>query len=385
MKYSIFKACFLLFTALFLHSCSFQKTTPPAGKQVTLQTPPPSTPQQQPAAPLSVAPVAPPPSGTIDISTRPGFLGKSTDPAKEAQALISDLSKKVATGTDLINRYRDLTFFVHNVSGTTLYVSCFSYLKLHRFNRWRWRKSEVKEIKPGEKISCVTRILEDPKDFGNIFGALAVFSQRQDAEAATYELLRDENKLDLDLLIDIENKTVVVGVERYGFREPFFDYDFVKDKETPTDLQTELSFFVQNQTGRPVFITGFIYSKKAKGRWIAAVEDKDDMSVWRFYKTKVLRLENGQTGFVDVDSIIPQRDRSYVRGYLGIFDEDHEKDAHNKTYELLSEQEKINLGPLTSRQGRTIILEVERYGVANDVIDFTVKPIRWIDFTKIVR
>ena len=371
----------LIGLTLLLHGCAGKKNTnTPA---IPIQ--PPTLAMPMLPSTSSPEPAAPPKPGSIDITTKPGFLGKVVDSLENDNAVIAELNKDFDKKLANTNKYYDFKFDLHNVSGVSLYTTCFAYIKPRHFNRWRWRKTEVKEVKPGATIPISMRVLDDHKDKFHIFGALGVFSNRIEAEESTYELLRDENKLDLDLLSEIENKTIVVGIERYGFREPFYDYDFVDKQAKQHGATTELDFFVQNQTGRTSFITGFIYSKKAKGRWIAAEDEKDDMSVWRFYKTKVLRLEQGQTGYIDIDSIIPKRDRSFVRGYLGVFDEDHENDAHSKTFELLSDAEKINLGLLTRRQGRTIILEVERYGIANDVIDFTVKPIRWIDFKKIVR
>lgn len=398
MKYSILKACFLFVSAFLLHSCSQQKNklpgTPlPIKPVVAAQTSQPAkespttTTASPPATPAATTPIAEtPPQAHFDITTQSGYLGKSSDVVRNGKAAVALIPQKdIAKGSGPTSTYRELTFFIRNVSGTPLFITCFSYIKHHRFMRWRWRKTVVQEIKPGESIPCTMKMLDDAGDIKHVFGSLGVFPNRPEAEDATYELLSDDNKLDLDLLASIENKTVIIGIERYGFKETFYDFDISEDRHLSAHLHAQLSFFVQNKTGRPLFTTGFIYCKKAKGRWIAAVEAKDDMSTWRYYKTKVLRLDPGQTGFVDVDGIVPHRDRTFVRGYLGIFDEDREEDAHNKTYELLSGREKINIGLLTQRQGRTIVIEAESYGIANDIIEYTVKPIKWIDFTKIIR
>lgn len=389
MKQKYLLACALSTITMFFNGCSHKKNLPTAvlneQKNPPQNTQPPTNASKEPKA-VSQPPIAP--NQSFDITTQKGFLGKSVNPQEEIKKTMEHASKNFARNASEFNQYKDLTFFVQNVSGSTLFVANFAYIKPRRFNRWRWRKSAVQEIKSQEKISMSIRTLDDYKDSKEIFGALGVFPNKPEAETATYELMKDENKLDLDSITALAGKTVIIGVERYGLRQPFYDYDFVENneytKKNASGGEQELDFFVQNKTGRPVFITGFIYSKKAKGKWTASEDDKDDMSVWRFYKTKVLRLENNQTGYVDVDTIIPKRDRNYVRGYLGVFDENHEEEAHNKTFELLSDQEKITIGSLNRRHGSTIILEVERYGVSNDVIDFTVKPIRWIDFTKIV-
>lgn len=314
-----------------------------------------------------------------DSETQPGFLGKIFNIAQEAQTVVTPQSV-----INTPSNFQELPFYVKNVSGSTLYVTCFAYIKPRVFQHWRWRKSIVKELKPGEEKLIKIKILNDEIDKPSIFGFLGVFTSQQEAEESTYELLRDENKLDLDQLAFIENKTVIIGVEKYGIREPFYDYDFI-DTTKVADPELHLDFFVKNETGKTTFLTCFVYLKKAKGDWIPAAEGKDDMSSWRFYKTKVIRLANGQVGYINVDNIVSKRDWGMARGYLAIFDEAHEQDAHNKTYELLSAQEKISLGLLSSHQGKTVILDVESYGVANDVINFTIKPIRWIDFGKIIK
>lgn len=323
-------------------------------------------------------------SNIKDVTTQPGFLGKKDEKAKATT--IAKFAQELDKNPGHTTTYHHIKFDIQNVSGSKLYTTCFAYVKPRRFNRWRWKKTDIKEIKPNETISIDLRVLKDEKDLKHIFGALGVFTNYTEAEESTYELLHDENKLDLDVLSDLQNKRVVIGIERYGLREPFYDYDFIDPASNKSvTASTDLDFFVQNQTGNTVFVTGFIYTKKAKSRWIAAEDEKDDMSVWRYYKTKVLKLEQGQTGYIEVDNVVPKRDRTFVRGYLGVFNAENEDAAHRKTFELLAEKEKLNLGLLIERRGRTIILEVERYGVANDIIDYTVKPIKWIDFTKIIK
>jgi hypothetical protein len=392
MKKLFLKGCHLVSLAVLIPACAMKKKQQPSIAspvppiaQITQTVPSiPSVAAIQALAPTKTTTQKSPPSPAIlDMTTQRGFLGKK-DKKTKTETIVK-FAKELDKNPGEVNSYHHIKFDIHNVSGTTLYTSCFAYIKPRLFNRWRWRKTDVKEIKAGQKVTIKIRVLNDEQDMKHIFGALGVFSNRHECEESTYELLHDENKLDLDLLKDIENKCVVIGIERYGLREPFYDYDFVDPQQKKVAESTDLDFFVQNQTGNPVFVAGFIYTKKAKGRWIAAEDEKDDMTVWRYYKTKVLKLEPGQTGYVEVDNIIPKRDRSFVRGYLGVFGAEHENEAHRKTFELLSDKEKINLGLLTRRRGRTIILEVESYGVANDIIDYTVKPIKWIDFTKIVR
>ncbi len=369
-----------------MSGCSKKNTLnpqPPANTHAAtnsraLATQPPSIPSPKEKTTVSSQP-------QVDITTTPGFLGKGTNPEQESASMKSSLAREIEDGMSGETKLCTMSFTVQNVSGLTLYTTCFAYIKPRRFNRWRWRKSDILEIKPGQQAIVNIPTLDDPRDKHHVFGCLGVFTLRMDAENAIYESLRNEQKLDLDLLHDLAGKKVVIGIEKYGYQELFYDYDFVETQKKTHGELPELDFFVHNKTGKPILTCGFIYSKKAKGRWLATLEEKDDMSVWRFYKTKLLRLEPGQTGYIDVDTIFPLRDRSFVRGFLGVFDANDEEIAMKKTFESLTEKEMLDLGELTTRRGRTIILQVESYGVENDIIDFTVKPIHWIDFTKIVR
>ena len=281
----------------------------------------------------------------------------------------------------------EVDFEVENLTGKTVYVTCFAYMRKRVHSRWRWRKSPVYKIDQKQSVIIDLATIEDEEDRKNIFGILGVFDSRTEAEEAIYELTPDKNKLDLDQLMKLKGKKVAIETERYGFKNPFLEYDFIQTQQEMKEIKgstPELDFLVENQTKKSIYLCGFTYMKKAKGTWIAAVDEKDDMALWRYDKTPVLRLEQGQIAYIDVDTIISARDRENVLGFLGIFNSNEERLAHRSTYELLSPRHKLSLGNLKQLKNKKIILEIEQYGAQGNIIDYIVKPIKRIDWAKAV-
>jgi hypothetical protein len=287
-----------------------------------------------------------------------------------------------------------LDFEVENKTGKTVYVTCFAYMKKQPFSRWRWDKSEVYRLEDNQKTTIFMHRIKDEQDRINTFGYLAVLDTQKEADNAIYELLPDRNKLELDLLIHLKGKTVVLEVEKYGIVGEFLDYDFVPKKQTGVKFVPEVDFVVENHTGKTILVICFVFQKKAKGTWLAEKtkeawtpidETRDDMSVWRFDKTPLITLKPGEVGVVDVDTIIEPRDRREVQGYLAIFDEDERKKVDDSVYELLPAQNKVQLGKLVNLKGKKVVIEIEKYGTLGDLIDYTVKPVSNIDFAKLDR
>lgn len=279
----------------------------------------------------------------------------------------------------------ELDFDVKNETGKTVYVTCFAYQRKRDFGNWRWDKSPVYKLEDNQTVTIDVDTIPDEQDRNHVFGYLAVFTNQKAAEDAIYELTDDRYLLELDLLIQLKGKTVTLTIEKYGAKGEYFEYDFVNknhknDKEIP-----ELDFPIENKTGKPILVTCFAYEKKAKGRWIASLEEKDDMSVWRFDKTPILKLMPDQIGVIDVDTILGNRDRTYMRGYLAVFDEDEELLAQQSTYELLETSRKLNLGELPRLKNKKVVVEIEKYGMMQDFIDFIIKPAKEIDFVNLKR
>ncbi|QQR49356.1 hypothetical protein IPF37_00715 [bacterium] len=277
-----------------------------------------------------------------------------------------------------------LNFEVENKTGKPVYISGFIYMRKNTFTRWRWFKTDIYKLDPKESKIVHVDTVPDEKDRNNVYGMLGIFNTQLEADEATYELTDERHILDLDLLTELKGKKVTITIEQYGFKEPFYDYDFVKKNEAHKNAP-ELDFSVLNNTGKPLYLCCFTYEKKAKGRWIAAIEDKDDMSVWHFEKTKIQLVKPGEKVLIDIDTILSERDRNSVRGYLGVFEENEEQKALESTFELLEPKNKLNLGNLIKVKQKTIVLDIKRYGVGDDFIEYVVKPVRHIDMTKITK
>ncbi|MBX9831320.1 hypothetical protein K2X40_05155 [Candidatus Babeliales bacterium] len=333
------------------------------------------------------------PAAMLDFTKTPTLIKKSpekelppeqpTIPALDHFLTTTHQTKEPIIPKKMVeNDPMSLDFDVENQTGKTVYASCFVYMRKNVFSRWRWFKTDVYKIDDNQSATVNVETVADQDDRQHVFGMLGVFNTQLEAEEATYELTDERHILDLDLLAKLDGKKVTITVEQYGFKEPFYDYDFVKKNEARKDVP-ELDFYVLNNTGKSLYVCGFIYEKKAKGKWIAAIEDKDDMSVWRFDKTEVLLVKPNEKVFIDVDTILSERDRAYVRGYLAVFEEDEQQQALEATFELLESKNKLNVGDLVKIRQKTVVLDIKRYGISNDFIQYRVKPIRRIDMTKI--
>lgn len=279
---------------------------------------------------------------------------------------------------------KTLDFLVENTTGKTIYTTCFVYLRKDVYTSWRWTKSATYVINDNKTVTIKIPQVAEDTDRESTFGYLGIFDTKQAADDATYELTADKNKLDLDVLAKLKGKKVTLLTEKYGFKKPFIDFDFVDLQKKKQKKASELDFLVENNTNKTIYVCAFCYMKKAKGTWIAAVEGKDDMSNWRYDKTPILQLKHGETGYIDIDTIETNRDRENVIGFLSVFDEDEKDIAEKATYELLAPQNKIQLGRLKEIANQKIILEVEQYGIQGDLIDYAIKPTKKIDWKNVI-
>lgn len=263
----------------------------------------------------------------------------------------------------------ELSLTVKNITKQTLFATCFAYLKKDNAPRWRWHKTPIHELQPDQTAHIPIATIAHPTNYADSYGTLGVFASRQQAEQAIYELTPDENKVDLDKLHILQDKTIVLGIEKYGVVGDIFDYSFF-----PTDFEIpevpELDFNVENETGKPLYVTAFIYQKK------------ENMPIWRYDKSPVVRIEHGHTEMVDVDTLTNPYDRKYMRGFLAVFDESEKQDAYQATFQLLQAHQKINLGLLAALRDRKVVLKSQKYGILGDIIDFVVKEPRKIAYSK---
>lgn len=115
-------------------------------------------------------------------------------------------------------------------------------------------------------------------------------------------------------------------------------------------------------------------AKKTKESWSAVEDTRDDMSVWRFDKTPVIKIKPNEIKLIDVSNITELRDKIYVRGYLAIFDEDEQASAENAIYELMPSKQKLEIGKLIDLKNKKIVVYTERYGAIGNIIDYVARP-----------
>lgn len=121
----------------------------------------------------------------------------------------------------------------------------------------------------------------------------------------------------------------------------------------------ELDFFVKNKTDKPIYVACFYYAKK------------ETTAMYRWYKTKPLKLMPNQASLIDIDTISNEQNKHYVYGYLGVFLDQTE--AETSIYELLSEKNKVDIEKLYKIRGKTVIIEKNIYGFKGDVLNFRIK------------
>lgn len=197
-----------------------------------------------------------------------------------------------------------------------------------------------------------------------VYGYLAIFDTLQAAKDSTYQLLDDTRKLDLDLIYKIQNKTVIIEVQKYGVEDRVFDYKLSSAQIDQLGFQPELDFFVENKTGKTVHVTCFVYGQQ---------EDSVKSAVWKYSKTPIQTLEDGEIGVIDIASIRDKYESRYMRGALGVFDASEEQEAHDSTFQLLSESKKVKLDKLSALRGKKVVLKIEKYGSEGTFIDYVVK------------
>lgn len=256
-----------------------------------------------------------------------------------------------------------------NITDRPLYAVCFAYMKQKHAPRWQWHKTPVATLEPNTITPITVGHIAKKAYYNSTYGVLGLFKTKQEADNSIYELTPDENKLDLDKLHKLENKTIVIGLEKYGIIGDIFDYSFFPDDMNIPDVP-ELDFKVENHTGKTIHVCAFIYQKK------------ENMPVWRYDKSPVVQIEPNQEATIDVDTLTNPYDRKYMRGYLAVFDEGEEQLAHNATFQLLKAEQKLNIGLLAALRDRKVVLKNQKYGILGNLIDFTVKQPRKIAFSK---
>ncbi|HBS48190.1 TPA: hypothetical protein DEO28_03850 [Candidatus Dependentiae bacterium] len=259
---------------------------------------------------------------------------------------------------------RKLDFLVENTNTSTLFITCFYYAKPSTNLRWEWRKTQVLEVGPNKTTSIKIGFIPSKEDYDDIYGYLGIFDTKTKAEDAIFELTADENKADLDRLSRLKGEKVVLYTIKYGLETlNTYRFDPLQQGQIP-----ELDFYLTNKTGANLYINLFAY------------EQEEGQPMWEFDRNGPIFAKNGETIFVDVDTIKNSYSRQNVRGYLAAFEENEKTIAENSSYELLKPENKINLGYLSELNSGTVILTAKKYGILTSekdsrypAIEFTVK------------
>ncbi|MCK4499579.1 hypothetical protein KAU11_03730 [Candidatus Babeliales bacterium] len=260
-------------------------------------------------------------------------------------------------------RKDSLDFLVKNGSGNTIFVTCFSYIKKSKYQTWRWDKSPIYKMYPGDEIVIDIDEIANKRIRKDVFAYLAITNTQEEALKVTPEINDDKRLLDLDLLKNLKGKTILVEVEKYGYILDQTDYRI--EHANGREKLRELDFEVENQTGKPVFVTCFVYQQQ---------QDSDEYANWGFAKTVVKRLEPGESVLIDIESIKDYYDWVYMRANLAVFDEHEGQLAEDSVYEKLEPRRKLALGALSTLTHKKVTLTVERYGSAGDFIDYVTRP-----------
>ena len=258
---------------------------------------------------------------------------------------------------------RELDFEIKNDTEKTVFATCFYYTKKATAYRWRWYKSPVYELEPGERAIVDIDSIPTKRDRNAVYGYLAVFDNQVDAQTSVYELLDDTKRVDLEKLINLRDRMVIIQQRQYGFKGDILDYSIPKRSDVAQGAP-ELDFVVENQTGKDLWVTTYIYQKKGH------------KPQWKFVNIAPVNVKNGQEALVDVDTIAGRYDRKNVRAYIGLFDEDELGRAEESTYETLSPRRRLKVGKLYQLRDnkQKVVLKRRQYGLE---VTHRHEPVEW--------
>ena len=289
----------------------------------------------------------------------------------------------------------ELDFPVVNRTPQTWYVTCFYWGKKIDVPVWRWYKSPIYTVHPGEEVIVDIDTFNNKKDRNDMYGWLAVFDNFLDADVSTWSMTPDESVIQLGKLSSLKEKTdtgvteyqVTLTPEKYGFYGTIVDYEIQNRNPEKRTYQPELDFWVENNTDDFMYITVFAYQRH--DRHISWVHDATD----------IIGLAPGDVRLIDVESIAKKYDWEHVHAHLALFKTHHDTypkallpqahdtfqedarafneeiekyneeartAAENATYELLGPRQNIKLPRLADIRGKKIVLKKRPYGLIVD-------------------
>ena len=125
-----------------------------------------------------------------------------------------------------VSELAPLDYVVVNESAEPIIVTSFLYGRdqdLDAFSIWRFSKSDVYEIQPGQHVHIKVEKYTNTYDRKNVKGYLGIFKpgEVKKAENAVYELLTPTQKFSLGRLSALDKKQVVVSETMYGIDKKF--------------------------------------------------------------------------------------------------------------------------------------------------------------------
>lgn len=289
---------------------------------------------------------------------------------------------------------KELDFPVRNDTEQTWYISCFYWAKKIDVPVWRWYKSPIYKLEPGQEVIVDIDTFGNDKDRDDIYGWLTVFKSEIEADVATWATTPDKAKVQINKLSTLKKKKqgemvqyeIVLVPEKYGFYGTIIDYKIVAQDYTKENHLPELDFWVENQTGDFLYITTFAYQHQ-----------REHMS-WIHDAGDIIALPQGAIKKVDIETMEELYDWENVHGHLALFKtqgaahpqalrgeahdmfssiaqsinaqkhshEQAREKAEDATYELLEPGQNIKLPRLKKIHGKKVVLRKKPYGLVVD-------------------
>jgi len=261
--------------------------------------------------------------------------------------------KKHAHG--LLVKENELDFLVKNTTGDPIYITGFYYARKPSSINWSWYKTNVYRLSHNQITLIDIDTLPDEKERTQVYGYLGIFSDETDAETSTFELTDDRKRIPLKHLINLKNKMVVIEDREYGIEGQKLDFSIIDRPENTYIQKSELDFILENRTGKDLWTTTFVYQRESPAE-----------TIWDYEKTPVQLLENGESIFVDVDSIIPSENKKFAHAFVALFDIHEKKQAHAATFRLLPHEKRLDIGKLIKLQSKKVVIHSRPYGLRID-------------------
>jgi len=250
------------------------------------------------------------------------------------------------------SKHPTIKFHVKNEIGRKMYAVSFAYLRRFIGDNWHWHKTDILELEADHQALLDFGSLANAEDATAIFGNICVFDSYEDAVVSTSETAPDHRMIDLDIISNLNHKSIALTSSIYGIKGERFSYRIISS-ETVLEL-APLDYVVANESAEPIIVTSFLYGRD---------QDLDFFSVWRFSKSDVYEIQPGQHAHIKVEKYTNAYDRKNVKGYLGVFKPSELKKAENAVYELLKPAQKFSLGRLSALDKKQVVVSEAAYGL----------------------